>query len=363
MTACAAGPPPPTPGASSSTTSASSAPTSSSGTPGPGTTGAPSAERALTLAFAGDIHFERQLQPRLEDSAQEWAERLPELARADLAMANLETAVTTRGAPEAKRFTFRTSPAALRVLHDAGLDVLSMANNHAADYGSDGLSDTLAAIDASRVPVAGIGRNEAAAFAPVTKEVRGVRVAVLASSQVDEETARHFAAGPDSPGIAVNLDPERLRAATRAAVASHDLVVVYLHWGTEGSTCPSEGQRRTAQQLQEDGADIIVGTHAHRPQGSGWLGRAFVGYGLGNFVWYNTSRDSRSSGVLTVSVDPARAKARRAGTDASASPVTNFSWTPKLISTGGIPRTPEGASKSRLDGLAEAAQVCSGLRS
>ena len=101
----------------------------------------------------------------------------------------------------------------------------------------------------------------------------------------------------------------------------------------------------TATALSEAGADVVVGGHAHRVQGAGWLGRTYVDYGLGNFVWLNTRGPVDAvSGLLTVSVDPIRARAMR-GSDAAArrsqpTIVTDAAWTPLLIGADGIPRSP-----------------------
>ncbi|WP_168582744.1 CapA family protein [Gephyromycinifex aptenodytis] len=334
----------------------SSAPASESETPAPAGT--------ITLAFAGDVHFERQVAPLLQDSDQEWATRLPELAAADFAMLNLETALTERGTAQNKSYTFRTSPVALDKLAAAGIDAVSLANNHAADFGRVGVQDTLAAKAASPIPIVGFGANEAEAYAPLTVDVKGVKVGVLASMEVPEETYANWSAGPDSPGVAQNIRRDRFTKAAEDAVAQHDLVVAFLHWGTEGTTCPNERQRETVRVLKDAGVDIIVGTHAHRPQGSGWNGRTFVGYGTGNFIWYNTSADSKPSGVLTVEVDAAAAHERgAAGPEqrlTQKSLVTGYTWHPKLIADNGIPRTPRD-SAARLERLADAATRCSGL--
>jgi poly-gamma-glutamate synthesis protein (capsule biosynthesis protein) len=95
--------------------------------------------------------------------------------------------------------------------------------------------------------------------------------------------------------------------------------------------------------LSEAGADVVVGGHAHRVQGAGWLGRTYVGYGLGNFVWLNTrGAVDAVSGVLTVSVDPRRAQALRGSGDRKGKPsvVTGATWTPLLIGDDGLPRPP-----------------------
>ena len=143
-----------------------------------------SGNRSLTLAFAGDIHFQSHLRPLLDEPESALAPIRPELSEADLTIANLETAVTTRGEPEDKQFTFRTSPRAFDALAAAGVDVVSMANNHGVDYGSVGLADTLAAAEHAPVAVVGIGADAEQAFAPHVATIRGTRVAVIGADQV-----------------------------------------------------------------------------------------------------------------------------------------------------------------------------------
>lgn len=310
------------------------------------------------------MHFERQVASLLEDPDTEWSTRLPELAKADFAMVNLETAITERGKAQNKSYTFRTSPVALNKLAAAGVDAVSMANNHAADFGQVGVEDTLAAKAQSPIPVVGFGANEAEAYRPLTVDVKGVKVGVIASMEVPEETYANWSAGPDSPGVAQNIRKEPFTTAAKDAVGDHDLVVAFLHWGTEGSTCPNERQVETVKVLKDAGVDVIVGTHAHRPQGSGWNGRTFVGYGTGNFIWYNTSASSKPSGVLTVEVDAAAAQRRGqlspSERASGSSLVTDYTWTPKLIADNGVPRDPRD-SDTRLQRLATAATKCSGL--
>ena len=84
-----------------------------------------------------------------------------------------------------------------------------------------------------------------------------------------------------------------------------DVVVVYLHWGIQGESCPSADQRSIAARLVAAGADVVVGTHAHQLQGDGRLGRGYVAYGLGNFAWYSPGTGATSrTGVLTLTVRP-----------------------------------------------------------
>jgi Bacterial capsule synthesis protein PGA_cap len=193
----------------------------------------------VSLAFAGDVHFQLHLAALLDHPHGALGAITRTLAAADLTMVNLESSITDGGTPEAKerevasqRYYYRTSPAALDFLAAAGVDVVTMANNHAADYGPIGLKDTLAAIRTSPIPVIGIGRDRQAAFAPYTVSIRGTDFAFLAAdASTRESSSSVWAAAPATPGVAAAREgrPRALLAAVRAASRQDDLVVVYLH--------------------------------------------------------------------------------------------------------------------------------------
>ncbi|WP_432825056.1 CapA family protein [Dactylosporangium sp. CA-092794] len=252
----------------------------------------------LTLAFAGDVHFTERTAALLKDPATAVGPMASVLSAADLAVVNLETAVTTRGTPEPKEFHFRAPATAYQAIKAAGIDAVTIANNHALDYGRVGFADTLDGAAAAGVPVFGGGRTIDEAYAPLILTVRGVRVAILGFSQI-HTLAESWKAGPATPGIAMAWDVPRAVAAVRSAREKADLVVVFNHWGTERVSCPNADQKQFAAALADAGADMVIGAHAHVLQGAGWLGRTYVAYGLGNFVWYVGSADT---GVLNVRV-------------------------------------------------------------
>jgi poly-gamma-glutamate synthesis protein (capsule biosynthesis protein) len=220
-----------------------------------------------------------------------------------------------------------------------------MANNHAMDFGTDGLADTLAAIAAGPpLSVVGIGADADAAFAPAVVDVRGTTVAVIGAHSADDPTAdptAHWAAAADTPGVAVARDPTRLVQAIRDARAAADVVVVFMHWGVQGDRCPSNSQVVTAQKLSDAGADVVVGSHAHVVQGTGLLGGTYVAYGLGNFVWYNRGSDTASTtGVLTLTIDSGNVAAEK--------------WAPARIQSDGLPRFTTGSdARSLVAGFAQ----------
>ncbi|WP_205380383.1 CapA family protein [Streptomyces sp. MBT27] len=297
----------------------------------------------ITLAFGGDVHFTERTAPRLNATPADPAlgPMSKTVAAADFAMVNLETAITTRGAAEPKLYHFRTPPSALTALQASGVDAVSMANNHAVDYGPAGLADTLDAVHHAPIPVLGIGANEAEAYKPYVKNIRGVRLAVVAASQVMDLTNDKFRAGPRKPGIASALDQAKLIAAVKRAKAEADVVVVYLHWGTEGQSCPGPEQKSIAAKLSAAGATAVVGTHAHVMLGSGMLGRSYVNYGLGNLLWYGTSPYPRSndSGIATLTIAHGK--------------VVKQAFAPAVVDGRGVPMPQSGAAaKSVTDRLA-----------
>ncbi|MGB9377242.1 MAG: CapA family protein [Mycobacteriales bacterium] len=316
--------------------------------PSPSPSASAGPARDLTLAFAGDVHFAGRVESRLTTHPRDVLGPIgATLAAADIGMVNLESAVTERGTPEPKQFHFRAPASALVALHEQGIDVLTMANNHGVDYGPTGLRDSLAAIQSTHVPVIGIGVDAAHAYAPYRATVRGTRVAILAASQVQDRTIAAWSAGDSSPGIASAFQVDRLVGAVRAARASADVVVVYLHWGTEGDECPTAIMRSIAGKLAAAGATAVVGTHAHLLLGAGWLGQTYVAYGLGNFLWWRDNAYSNDTGVLTL-----RLRANR---------VVTAQLTPAHIDSAGVPQPAAGSQADRIRAKFAGLDRCSRL--
>ncbi len=319
--AAARGPSSTTAGSAAATdpTSRTASPTAPSGT-SPGTS--PATAATVTVAFGGDVHFEGADGARLAANPRTAIGPVSALLRrADVAMVNLETAVTTRGTPQAKEFVFRAPPTAFTALRSAGVDVVTQANNHGMDYGLVGLHDSIAAAHSARFPVVGNGMDADAAFAPWTTTVRGTRISVIGATQVlDANLSAAWTAGVGKPGLASAKDVPRLLAAVRAARAHADVVVVYVHWGTEMHSCPTTAQTSLARAVTNAGADVLVGSHAHVLLGAGRMGSSYVDYGLGNFVFYAHSGPTVSSGVLTLTLKGRRVQSAR--------------WSPARISDG-----------------------------
>jgi poly-gamma-glutamate synthesis protein (capsule biosynthesis protein) len=245
-------------------------------------------------------------------------------------------------------YLFRTDARAVTALRAAGVDAVTLANNHTLDYGRVGLADTLAALRAGGLGAFGAGNDANEAFTPWRATAHGVRIAVLGLSQVTER-AEQWAARDGRSGIATAFDERRALAAVSAARAGSDLVVVFAHWGTEDEQCPSRAQRYLARKLAGAGAGIIVGAHVHVLQPDGWLGGTYVDFGMGNFVW-------RDAGPVPRAVDTAVLKLTVRGRT-----VVEHTLVPALMSDTGQPVQMTGAAADRQLKHLRDLRACSGL--
>ena len=288
---------------------------------------------AVTLAFGGDVHFEGVLGRRLAaDPATALDGNVAKLlSGSDVSMTNFESALVYRTCPDPqpKQYVFYAPPTALTAFKAAHVSVVSEANNHGEDCGRAGLKQSLSIIRVRRYPVIGIGKNAARAFAPYRVTVHGQRIAIIAATQViDSELRKSWTATARQPGLASAYQQRELVAAVRAARKDSDTVVVYLHWGTETQECPNSIQEPLARALVRAGADIVVGTHAHVQLGAGYLGTAFVDYGLGNLAFYDTTPPETYSGALVVT--------------ATGRHIDGYTWRPAQILKG-LPIPQHGA--------------------
>lgn len=248
-------------------------------------------EPVVHLAAVGDIMLDRSLGTALAAGNLDHPFYFvaPLLQAADYTIGNLETALGTIGEPVAKRYPFRSPPEAAESLARAGFDLVSLANNHAQDYGPEALLQGIDLLRAQGVATVGAGANDAAAHAPHIAEVNGLSIAFLGYVHVPVEAVTNFdtatwTATDNAPGLAW-ADPDRIRADVAAVRPEVDLVVVVLHSGYEYIEQPSEPQVAAAQAATVAGADLVIGHHAHILQGIQYHADGVIAYGLGNFAF------------------------------------------------------------------------------
>ncbi|MDX6677357.1 MAG: hypothetical protein QOE31_1409 [Solirubrobacteraceae bacterium] len=258
--------------------------------------------RAVTLAAFGDVNFGDGVAAAMDRRGALWPWRgvAPLLRAADIAFGNLECAISLRGAPVPKQFNFRGSPQRLRqVARFAGLDVLNLANNHAGDFGSSALLDTVRAVRASGALPVGAGATLAAARRPQVIRRLGLRVGFVGFSDI---LPASFAAGPNRPGTSF-ASPAAIADGVRAARRRSDVVIATFHWGIERAPRENERQRAFARAALRAGATAVIGAHPHALQPirrAGERRRRLIAYSLGNFVWSAGSAATTSTGILRV---------------------------------------------------------------
>ncbi|TFE31584.1 CapA family protein [Cohnella luojiensis] len=220
------------------------------------------------------------------------------LEAADVTAGNLETPITTRGTPaKNKQYVFRGSAEAVPALKEAGFDFLSLANNHTLDYGWQGLSDTMDALDDADLQHAGSGNDDREAFAPAYIESKGITVGFVSVTRVVPEVS--WKADRSHPGVAEAYSPNRAVAAIKEAKENADIVVVMVHWGVERAERPVAHQTDLAHRFVDAGADLVTGSHPHVLQGFEAYKGKWIAYSLGNFVFSTTASSKTSeTGVL-----------------------------------------------------------------
>jgi poly-gamma-glutamate synthesis protein (capsule biosynthesis protein) len=236
----------------------------------------PGAARLRLLAM-GDLAF---TPAAARDAEGAFGDLLPLLREADLRTGNLEAPLTALTQPAGCVGSFlRSEPETLRILAEAGFDVLNVANNHAFDFGQAGLADTLDLLRSGGIDACGSGGDAERPQAPVVRAARGLRVGFLGFCD-DHFPAPAAHAGP-RPALAAE---NQLLAAVEAATASVDVLVVHLHWGYEFCLHPLLSHRNLARRVVERGARLVICHHAHVPLGCEvWRG-GLIAYGLGNAV-------------------------------------------------------------------------------
>jgi hypothetical protein len=258
----------------------------------------------LVIHHVGDVNLDISYVPVLRDAghAAAWDGARDTFAQADLVMVNLECAATDGGTPQDKQFVFRCDLDGLPAMRDAGVDVVTLANNHSGDYGIDAMVESRTNVEAAGIEAVGVGVDEADAYEPRILEVGGWRIAIIGFGgvvPVPEWTARG-----DLPGQPTGYDPLRMAEAIEVAAADADLVIATVHWGNEGALEPRPEDRVKADAMIAAGADVIFGHHAHRLQPLEVVDDVPVFWNLGNFVWPRHSQAGATTAVAEYVIEP-----------------------------------------------------------
>ena len=307
--------------------------------------------KTVTLGFGGDVHFAGAVGERLaQNPSTALGTGIPQLFNGtQLKMVNLETAVTdgTCPEPQSKPYIFDAPASAVTALKSATVTVATEANDHGMDCGAQGLSQNVTIASKANFPVIGIGSTAAQAFAPYRVTIAGQRVAIIAATQmIADNLINTWTASATQPGVASAIDPTELVREVQQVRRTADTVIVYVHWGAETQACPDPQQEPLAQQLVKAGADVVIGSGAHVLLGAGYLGKAYVDYGLGNLAFYDDTAPETDSGTLVIT-----AQGRN---------ITGAVWHPATI-LDGVPQPLAGTPAATAVQSWNAARSCTNL--
>jgi len=258
----------------------------------------------ITVAAVGDLLFDSAPKRliRAEGGTAPFTKVASRLKAADVTVGNLECPLSRRGSPVPnKTFTFQGDPRAVKGLTYAGFDFLSLANNHARDYGATALADTFTNLRAAGLRWAGAGRNRTEAWKPAFIERGGARIAYLAFSEI---TPANFAATSSRSGTAYSYDTDKVMSAIKAAKKQADYVIVSFHWGIERNYSPTARQVGEGRRAIRAGADMVLAQHPHVIQGVEFYRDGLIAYSLGNFVFSPGNVGGRDTMILHATMTP-----------------------------------------------------------
>lgn len=259
---------------------------------------APTRDEPIVLAFAGDINLNEESRP-IERYDREnkgilgclSPELIEEMNDADIMMLNNEYAYSNRGKRiEEKSYTFRAKPERVNILHEMGVDIVSLANNHTLDYGMDALLDTFDTLEAAEIDYVGAGINMDRAKAPIYYTIGDKTIAYLAASRVIY--APDWYATDTRAGMIGTYDPALFLTSIKEADKNSDFIVVYVHWGIEKTHDIADHQKNLSKEYINAGADVVIGCHPHVMQGIDFYKGKLIAYSLGNYWFNNVKRET-----------------------------------------------------------------------
>lgn len=247
-------------------------------------------DKPIQLVFAGDILLDGFVGSQIDRFGNEFPFKkvAPILKKADMAFANLETPVSIRGKAAEKTFAFRSKPDTLKGLVYAGIDGVTLANNHILDYGQQAMLDTITHLNRQKIGYTGAGRTIDAAFEPYVQKINGKKIAVLGVSRVLSDNS--WIAGKNHPGAASAYTMEPMLSHIKKSAKTNDYTIVYIHWNQEFADYPEDYARKMAKKMIDAGADIIIGSHSHTLMGIEYYKGKPIYYSLGNFVFNRSTR-------------------------------------------------------------------------
>ena len=261
-------------------------------------------ENKFRVSLVGDMLFDGHIRNHIDQHGYDYPwEYVSEYFKDDdISIGNLETSITRGGKPwPNKQFNFRSDPENIAAMKRAGIDVVSLANNHTLDFGYEGLKDTIDYLNAGNIESLGAGDNIEEATRPIIIEKEKTKIGILAYSRVAPDAG--WWPNSDKAGVASAYDKhlDEVLESIRDTKEKVDLLIMVIHWGKELHEMPREDEVSVAKKMIDMGVDLIAGHHPHVVQGIEIYKGKPIFYSLGNFIF--GSRSELSSNTMIAQVN------------------------------------------------------------
>lgn len=264
------------------------------------------AGKLVKINFVGDVMLSRTVGRQIASYGYDypWEKTKKQIADADITFANLEVPISDLYPSPLSGMSFVAPEENLKYIKEAGIDIVSVANNHSANFGYNVFLDNIKNLKASGIKMCGGGKNEAEARSASVIEASGNRFGFLCQSAVTGS----LYADSDSAGVPyLGIEPwyrddnssisDLVSDVTRAKKVS-DTVIASPHWGVEYKHYPNDSQEMVARKIIDTGAELVVGTHPHVVESLEYYKGKYINYSLGNFIFDQEWSQATKEGVM-----------------------------------------------------------------
>lgn len=254
--------------------------------------------KETTLLFGGDVMLSRginNVMKKRDDYTYPFHQLKDLVSSADIAVVNLEGPISSHGKNVGSIYSFRADPKAIEGLTFAGIDIVSLANNHAGDYGPDALSETFEILEGEGIEVVGAGPDMTSARAPSFVNINGLKIAFLGATPL---APAWLMRASSTPAVAPFSEQWILDGIDDARKQGADIIVILPHWGNEYETSSLRSQKDMARNFIDSGATLVIGHHPHVVQEVERYKNGVIAYSLGNFVFDQNFSEDTHNGLL-----------------------------------------------------------------